>query len=376
MRTAVDDENDRTATTVAFVLEQTLGHVTHSANLAALVPPHAAARSMSARFVPVAFEPGRWGRVPGWSNWTVRAGWRAHRALHTAFPDNPPEAMFVHTQVPAVLLRSWMNKVPTIVSLDATPRQYDQLGEFYRHSTGRPSIERVKHRLNRRCFERASHIVTWSTWARDDLIAHYGVEPDRISVIPPGVDTTRWRPAASSNNSGRPVQVLFVGGDLQRKGGQHLIDACRRLRARHDVPDFELHLVTGAPVPPEPGVTAHAGLTPNSEALLARFADADVFCLPTLGDCLPMVLAEAGATGLPLISSAVGAIHEIVQPGTSGELIEPGDVDALEQHLARLIGDPDLRRRYGMAARRIVEDHHDADANAARLVALLDRSTE
>ena len=72
--------------------------------------------------------------------------------------------MFVHTQVPAVLLGRRLTDVPTAVSLDATPKQYDELGEFYAHDQGPEWAEQFKFRLNRRCFERAAHIITWSTW--------------------------------------------------------------------------------------------------------------------------------------------------------------------------------------------------------------------
>jgi glycosyltransferase involved in cell wall biosynthesis len=96
-----------------------------------------------------------------------------------------------------------------------------------------------------------------------------------------------------------------------------------------------------------------------------------VFCLPTLGDCLPMVLAEAAAAGLPLVATNVGAIHEIVRSGETGDLVAPGDVHALVGALRPLIVDPDLRRRYGDAAHQLAVREHDARVNAGRIVQLL-----
>ncbi len=280
--------------------------------------------------------------------------------------------MLVHTQVPAVLLGRSLTSVPTVVSLDATPRQYDELGEFYAHERGPAWAERLKFRANQRCFERAAHLITWSEWARQGLADEYGINPERITAIAPGVDVEQWHNAGERPADG-PVQILFVGGDLKRKGGDLLIEAGRRLYDDPDVPAIEVHLVTTADVDPEPGLVVHRGLTANSPELIARYHEADIFCLPTLGDCLPMVLAEGAAAGLPLVSTAVGAIHEIVRPGQTGELVPTGDIDALTAALRRLVLDGDLRRRYGDRAREIALEHHNARTNAERIVELLRR---
>jgi glycosyltransferase involved in cell wall biosynthesis len=355
-----------------LVVEQALGHITHMKNLQRLLPT---VPGIEPRFIPVPFEiSDRAGRIPGWSNWTVRAGVRARRLVRRAWRDGGrPDAMFVHTQVPAVLLGGFVSAVPTIVSLDATPLQYDELGEFYAHGQGPEWFERTKLRANRRCFERAAHLVTWSQWAKDGLVADYGVRPDDVTVISPGVDTALWkRPGPRSPRcDDRPVRLLFVGGDLHRKGGDVLIEAFRRLRDDPTTPPIELHLATPAEIVAEPGVIVHHGLSPNSPELIARYHEADVFCLPTLGDCLPMVLAEAAATSLPLVSTSIGAIHEIVRPDETGQLVPAGDVNALVAALRPLIDDDQRRRTLGDRARRLAEDEHDAKTNVSRLADLL-----
>ena len=83
-----------------------------------------------------------------------------------------------------------------------------------------------------------------------------------------------------------------------------------------------------------------------------------------MGDCLPMVLSEAGAVGLPLVSTDVGAIGEIVRDGETGLLVPVDDAGALAAALHRLADDPDARRRMGEAARQLVREQFDAGANA------------
>ncbi len=123
-----------TSPRVAFVLEQTLGHITHAANLRSLV---GASDEIRPVFAPIEYDVDDWpGRVPGYGNWTVRAGLRARRAIRAIRRDGPIDAMFVHTQVPAILIPDVLRRIPTVVSLDATPIQYDELGEHYGHSTG------------------------------------------------------------------------------------------------------------------------------------------------------------------------------------------------------------------------------------------------
>lgn len=355
---------------VGFVLEQTLGHVTHAKNLVRLVTPDPRIR---VEFAPVEYAPDdRWSRVPGHGNWTVRAGLRARRAVRSLEAHGRLDALFVHTQVPATLMPDVLRRVPTVVSLDATPLQYDELGDHYGHATAGERAERVKWRLHRACFARAGRLVTWSAWTKQGLVDDYGVPPDKVVVIAPGVDYERWCPdgqATPGPTEDGPVRVLFVGGDLRRKGGLTLVESVRRLRAEGAA--VHLDLVTQQDMADEEGITVHRGLGPNDPALIQLYWRADVFCLPTLGDCLPMVLSEAGAAGLPLISTQVGAIHEIVRPEETGLLVPPGDEAALTVALRRLVDDPALRRSLGSSAQRLVREDFNAATNASRLVELL-----
>ncbi|MEZ4714214.1 MAG: glycosyltransferase family 4 protein [Caldilineaceae bacterium] len=363
--------------TFGFVLEQTLGHRTHTQNLLQNVP---ADLSVVAKWALVEEAvTGVAARIPIYkSNWTVRAGLRARRQIAALRRASRVDALFFHTQVPAIFATNWIKKIPSVISLDATPLQYDTLGAQYQHEQGPDWLEHLKWRLNCRTYAQARHIVTWSTWTKQSLIADYCVPADKITVIPPGVNPNDWWNPRATRSLDEPLKILFVGGNLERKGGHLLLAAFRTLRQQ--LPNLaqtcELHLVTKDALNPEDGVTVYNNMQPNSPELKALYHRCNVFCLPTLGDCLPMVLSEAGAAGLPLISTDVGGITEILRDGETGCLTAVGRVNELVDAL-RLMGEnPQLRLEMGRKAEILVRQQFDAQKNTALLLTILKQSAD
>jgi glycosyltransferase involved in cell wall biosynthesis len=349
-----------------FLLEQSLGHITHTKNLLTNV---ALDPEVHAHWGLIDFEAtGIAGRIPVYrSNWTVRAGMRARREVARMNSQTRLDALLFHTQVPAVLAQSWLRKIPGVVSLDATPLQYDELGAFYKHERGPSWLENWKWRLNRDCFKSARRLVAWAEWTRTGLVRDYEVPADKITVIPPGVNVQEWRRPTPRRPHADPVKILFVGGDLERKGGLQLLEAFRALRHM----GLELHLVTKDRRAPEPGVFIYNNLQANSEPLKALYHTCDIFALPTFGDCLPMVLSEAGATGMAIISTDVAGIPEIVRNGKTGLTVPAGDAASLTHALRELVTNPDLRMTLGENAIAHVTRHYDAPTNAGLLLDLL-----
>jgi glycosyltransferase involved in cell wall biosynthesis len=314
------------------------------------------------------------------SNWTVQAGLQARRGLKDLERQVHLHGLFFHTQVPAVLAADWVGRYPTVISLDATPMQYDQLGEAYRHKTGPAWLESVKTRLNRNCFQSARHLITWSRWAKDGLVQNYDVGAEKITVISPGVDVGAWERPPGMARDPNVIKILFVGADLSRKGGEDLLRAFQclneaRMKESHGA-RLELHLVTQTPLEARPNVYLHQNMQPNSLALKELFYNADIFCLPTYGDCLPLALAEAGAASLPLISTQVGAIPELVQEEVNGFLIGSGNIRQLVETLEKLVDNPQLRVKMGEHSRRIVVEGHSAEKNSRQLIDLMISSFE
>jgi glycosyltransferase involved in cell wall biosynthesis len=354
---------------IGFVLEQALGHVAYSKNLMACLPRDPAVRAHWA-LVPFGLE-GWAASIPVFrSNWTVRAGWRARRGLRQMVREaGRLDALFIHTQVPAVLCGDWVRSLPTVVSLDATPLQYDALGAAYGHASGPDWVESVKWTLNRSCFRSAAHLVTWSDWARGSLIQDYGVPEDRITVIPPGVKLAQWQRRDAAPRDAAP-RILFVGADFERKGGPLVVEAFRSIRHT----GAQLHVVTRSPVAPQEGVVVHRTMEPNSEALRDLYRACDIFVLPSSGDCLPLALQEAAAAGLALIATPVGAIPEVVREGETGILVPPGDGRALGLALHSLVVDRDRRLSLRAGASAHAARSYDANRNGQRLLELVKRA--
>lgn len=377
--TGVNSMHDRRGTPrVGFIIENMLGHAAHAKNLEASLGPSERA---AVEFGLLGFAAERrLDTLPLLSNWTVRSGAAARRQVKRWEATGALDALFVHSQVPAVRLGREMRRIPTIVSIDATPQQIDELGEHYAHEPGPAPLEAVKRAASARCFSRAASIVAWSEWAAAGLVDEYGIDPAKIDVLHPGVVLDTWRRttprAPLGADANETVRVLFVGGDLPRKGGDLLIDAVRRLRDDADVRaagvELELHLATTAELPSEPGIVVHNGLTPNSPELIALYHRCDVFAMPTLGDCLPMVLGEAAMSEMPLVSTNVGAIAEVVRDGQTGTIVTPA-IDSIAAGLKPYVIDHELRRRSGEQARAHAERTLDAEANAERI---LDRMLE
>lgn len=356
-----------------FVMEQNLGHRTHYRNLLRYVREDPA---VIPTWMPIEFDaPRLLTRLPliG-SNWSARASLLAASAVWRARRLQALDAVFYHTQVTA-LASPLQRGLPTIISLDATPINYDTIGAYYGHTSG-GRLERYKFAANQRAFQHANALVSWCEWAKDSLIADYGVPAEKIHVIAPGVDLAQWprrwgaeRVRASQN---RLPRLLFVGGDFTRKGGDILLECFSRYFADR----CELSIVTQSPVTPRANLQVYHNVTPNSDTLLRLYAESDIFVFPTLADCAPLAVPEAMAASLPVITTRIGAIPEMVRDGEEGLLVAPGDVESLRAAIERLLDDPLLRARMGDCGRETVEAHYDAGRNAQRLLNVLKQVTD
>ncbi len=349
-------------------MEQHVGHRTYYQNLRQVLDN---VPQLDAEWVPVDYvtRSGLWRRLP-LPHSQVVGSLIGRDQVRRGLRATQPDVAFFYTQVLGSLAGGLAYQQPYILCTDITPKQYDQMAEHYNHTPdGKGLLARYKHRVNVRLMQRAARIIPWSNWVADSLIKDYGVRPDRIEVIPPGVDTSLWQPGSAPEHASRErPRILFVGGDFWRKGGDRLLDVFRQL----PTDTAELHLVTRSAVQSEPGVRVYRDLQANSPELVQLFRTSDLFVLPTQAEAFGLVSIEAAATGLPVIGTRVGGQPDIVSEGETGFLIEPNDNHALGQRLSQLLLDADLRRRMGQAARRRAERCFDAKTNAHRVYKLIE----
>lgn len=347
-----------------LVMEQHLGHQTYYQNLRRFVEDEGA---VVASWVPVTYSQpdGFWERLPLVPR-TIRGTLCGRDQVRRGLEHSACDVLFFNTQVPAVLGGNLTRRRPYVIATDITPIQYDRLSEEYGHRPDRIApLRSYKHLVNRRFFQQAARLLPWSQWTRQSLIDDYGADPQRIEVIPPGVDLRLWTPGATREKG--PMRILFVGGDLYRKGGDTLLRAFSTLTPG----TAELHLVTRTRLPPEQGVRFYHDMQPNHADLVALYQSSDLFVLPTRAEAFGIAAAEAAAAGLPAVVTAVGGLTDIVANGENGFLIQPDDVQTLSERLRMLAEDPNRRARMGRAGRARAELLFDARRNAARVAVCL-----
>jgi glycosyltransferase involved in cell wall biosynthesis len=351
---------------IGFVLEQALGHVAYGMSLRRALSQRTDIESV---WIEIPYDLGPFERLRAiGSNWTFRGSLRASRAIARAQQAKPFDALFIHTQTIGLFSGLHMRRIPTLLSLDATPLNYDELAHWYGDRVHPALLEKAKLLAHRAVMRQARWFTTWSEWAKNSLAKDYLVDRRRVTVLPPGTVLSNFPdPKTSGPRKPGPLRLLFVGGDFKRKGGDLLLEAFRsQLRS-----SCELHLVTGADVTPGDGVHVYKGVKPHSPELLRLYAEADVFVLPTRGDCLAVVLGEAMASRLPIITTRVGAHAEAVEEGRSGFVLEVDDVAGLCDRVQRFAADPELAARMGRRSRELGEERFDMAKNANRIADLL-----
>jgi glycosyltransferase involved in cell wall biosynthesis len=251
----------------------------------------------------------------------------------------------------------------------------------------------------------ATRAVVVTSRATAAALAGYGVTADRITVVEPGTDpaplATRvaqaFRPAGAPALKGSAttidpepsvispqpwqVSVLCVATVTPRKGYELLIAALAA------IPQRNWRLTCAGSLERDPATVARvraqlrdAGLEDrvtlagdlDTAALAAEYDRADLFVLPTLYEGYGMAVAEALARGVPVVSTATGAIPDLVG-SDAGIVVPPGDLVSLTEALSRVLGDSECRARVAAGAARVRDRLPTWDTAAAAMARALER---
>jgi glycosyltransferase involved in cell wall biosynthesis len=259
---------------------------------------------------------------------------------------------------------------------------------FAAHGLSRASRTSAAYRLNDRastaigaalerwCYSRrpARMLVTVSAGVGRELGRHYGVLDGTLRVIPNGVDHATFRPdpvarervRAELETGERPLAV-FVGGDWERKGLAHIIEALA------DASQWRLVVVGGGDTQRYRGFAQDAGVLDRVRFVGHQsdprpyYAAADAFVLPTAYEAHPLVVLEAAAHGLPILGTSTNGLEDLIRDGENGWFVERSG-RSIADRLARIDDEPG-RRAMGALARssvsglgweRIVTDYEAA----------------
>ncbi|MBA2432921.1 MAG: glycosyltransferase [Chthoniobacterales bacterium] len=233
-------------------------------------------------------------------------------------------------------------------------------------------------------FESATAVVTVSDFSAEQLRRQFPGAAGKIHRVYNGIQLERFRPATLAAEV--PV-IVSVGRLIEKKGFADLVSACALLKERgchfrcEIVGEGPLHDALAAQIEHVALGDCMQLVGPRGEReIVESLARAAVFVLPCVVeadggmDNLPTVIMEAMAAGLPVISTPVAGVPEMVQPGVTGELVPPHDPPALAEAMQTMISGVALARRLGDAGRRAAAEKFAIEVNVRSLTAILNDS--
>jgi glycosyltransferase involved in cell wall biosynthesis len=316
-------------------------------------------------------------RAERWCDWSfikefLQAGFIALRVLEEGRIKHL-HAHFCHTTTTVTMLASRLCSIPFSFTAHAK--------DIYREDMNPGDLLEVKMR-------RARFVVT-CTRANEEYLDRYRPMATPLKTIYHGLDLALFDGLEDEDrekNVGAAPLILSVGRLVEKKGFTYLVEACGVLRDRGH--RFSCRIVGGRDEHAETierliarlGLQEIVKLQPAvmQEELREIYTQATLFALPCqiVGsgdrDGIPNVLVEAMAMRLPVVSTDISGIPELIEPHVSGLLVPQKDATALVAAIEELLFDEELRRRLGQAARERVMEHFDARRNILALKALFD----
>jgi glycosyltransferase involved in cell wall biosynthesis len=246
-----------------------------------------------------------------------------------------------------------------------------EFNELYRNQ---PSVIRF---YTRKVMAKADVVIAVSEEWRKFLTEILPI--NRIMVLRNCLDGQAIR-GNPDQRCGQPVKALFLGTVGKRKGALDLMEAIQR--ARNQGCNLKVWIAGGEEQAGD-FVKAQAKLQElqiedscelvgivRGERKAELLEKASLFILPSYSEGLPMAILEAMSASLPIISTPVGGIPEVVRDGHNGYLVPPGDIPALAEKIILLVNNPALRDAFGQRSRAIIDQELDAKPYVQRLAKL------
>jgi glycosyltransferase involved in cell wall biosynthesis len=270
-------------------------------------------------------------------------------------PVAATEIAFLETDIPIILVE------------DATYGLLIDYNAEYAHLLERS--KRELHLIERRALQKASAVISSSSWAAQSAIEDYQTDPGKVHVVPFGANF-ETPPDASliqqRQRSGR-CRLLFVGASWQQKGGDIAFETLLSLEQL----GIEAELIICGCVPPSSFSHPRMRVIPfldkqkpeEREEFEQLYMQADFALLPTRNECFSIALCEATAYGLPVLTTRTGGLSELVTDGKNGHLL-PYDArgDTYAARIAELCRDEQCYSSFVRASRAAFEERLNWDA--------------
>ncbi len=247
---------------------------------------------------------------------------------------------------------------------------FEELGKRENWKTAIDPTHRLILAIEKHAVEKSKRIIAISRIVKKEILRYYGVPPEKIVVIHSGVNLQEFNP----KNRGKyrrdirkkhgigqdDIVLLFVGWEFERKGLKQAIGALSKINGKKikllvvGKGDEKKYLGIAKELGVE-GQVIFAGLTPKVNQY---YSVSDIFVFPTLYEPFGLVITEAMASGLPVITSRLAGAAELIADGKDGFLLkDPRNVEELAEKIRTLAENKGLREKMGLAARKTAEKY-------------------
>ena len=214
---------------------------------------------------------------------------------------------------------------------------------------------------------RYKKIIAVSGGVKKEIMSYYNVPDDEIVVIPNGINIEEFKPDEKSKKrvrekygiGGDEIVLMFSGYEFKRKGLRYIIEALPLMER-----NLKLFVVGKSDPKPFQNLANKLGVSNNIiftgfvPEIKDYYAASDIYVFPSAYEPFGLVITEAMASGLPVITSKISGVAELISDGHDGLLLnEPNNVDEIAEKIKLLIEDESLRRHMGRNARKTAEKY-------------------
>jgi len=286
------------------------------------------------------------------------------KQLQKDLKKRPVDLLFVSTS--PQLIAYLETDIPVIYMTDAT---FQQIQGYYPYFSNLATYNvRQGVDLDKKAFQHTAHCMLASDWNKNSAVHDYGIDGEKISVVPCGANLDMI-PAATDLNmeaSGQ-CRLLFLGVEWERKGGAIALETFRLLKQKGINP--HLHIIGCVPphdLSTEKNITIIHFLDKNKpedfQQLHKIFLETDFLLLPTRAECAGVVFCEASAYGIPSITTETGGVSTYVKNGVNGFVFPlQAGADAYAEKICQLLADKQAMQNLKYSARKYYEENLNWD---------------